>query len=53
MAKKMGGSFDWGKVTAREMKALSEKMFDAAKVPANIRQQYWTEFERMMKALSK
>ncbi len=32
-AKKMGGTFDWKKVSEPEMHKLSEQMFDATKVP--------------------
>lgn len=31
----------------------SERMFDAAQVPASVRQQYWVEFERMIRALQR
>ncbi len=53
MRQKMGGTFDWSKVSESEMRSLSEKMFDAAQVPANIRQEYWDWFVRMQGALSK
>ena len=53
MTRKMGGVFDWSKVSLAEMKALSEKMFDAAKVPLKIRKKYWAEFEKMFAALTK
>ncbi len=53
MRRKLGGVFDWNKVSETEMRALSEKMFDAAQVPASIRQQYWEEFEKMKDALRK
>ena len=53
MRKKMGGVFDWSKVSDKEIRALSEAMFDAAGVPANIRQQYWAEFAKMTRALKK
>ena len=49
--KEMGGTFDWGKVSEKDMKLLSEKMFDAAEVPADIRQQYWDWYSRMKSAL--
>lgn len=35
------------------MRALSEKMFDAAEVPLQMRADYWEWFERMKDALSK
>jgi hypothetical protein len=47
VTKKMGGTFDWTKVSEADMRELSEKMFDAAKVPASVREEYWAEFERM------
>ena len=53
MTRKMGGNFDWHKVTLEDMKAISEAMFDAAGVPQGIRNQYWTEFAKMLKALQK
>jgi hypothetical protein len=34
------------------MRDLSEKMFDAGKVPQSVRDMYWQEFERMLKALA-
>ncbi len=52
MRQKMGGKFDWGKVTEDEMRSLSEEMFDAANVPQGIRNQYWEWFDRMKEALS-
>jgi hypothetical protein len=41
------GFFDWSKISEEEVRALSEKMFEAAKVPLEIRTKYWEEFERM------
>ena len=52
-SKAMGGKFDWKKVSESDIRTLSEKMFDAASVPANIRQEYWDWFERMKNALEK
>jgi hypothetical protein len=51
MRQRMGGGFDWGRVSEPEMRSLSEKMLDAAEIPANIRQEYWASFERMKGAL--
>jgi hypothetical protein len=51
LRRKMGGTFDWGKVSEADMRALSEKIFDAANVPASIRQEYWDWFIRMKGAL--
>jgi RHS repeat-associated protein len=48
---KMGGAFDWNKVTEKQVRVLSERMFDAAKVPTILRAQYWAEFEKMKKAI--
>jgi hypothetical protein len=47
MTKKMGGAFDWAKVSEADMRSLSERMFDAADVPASVREEYWDKFERM------
>lgn len=49
----MGGTFDWGKVSEADMRALSENMFDAAEVPSQMRTDYWAWFERMKGELSK
>jgi hypothetical protein len=51
MKKRMGGTFDWGKVSETDMRALSEKMFDAAEVPLKMRTNYWDWFNRMKGAL--
>lgn len=51
MRQKMGGTFDWSKVSEAEARALSRKMFDAAQVPAAVRQQYWVQFNRMKAVL--
>jgi hypothetical protein len=53
MAQKMGGTFDWNKVSETDMRALSETMFDAAQVPSSVRKQYWAAFEKMKAALRK
>jgi hypothetical protein len=53
MAQKMDGAFDWRKVSEEEMRELAEEMFDAASVPASIRQEYWAEFDKMKSALQK
>ena len=47
LSQKMGGSFDWSKVSEADMRVLSEKMFDAAQVPFSVRKQYWAEYEKM------
>ena len=51
VTRRMGGRFDFSRVSEAEMRALSEKMFDAARVPAGVRHEYWTRFERMMMEL--
>jgi hypothetical protein len=51
MRKKMGGTFNWSKVTKDDMLGLSERMFEAAKVPAEIRRQYYAKFENFLKTL--
>jgi RHS repeat-associated protein len=38
----VGGVVDWTTVTPREIYTLSEKMFDAAKVPAATREQFYS-----------
>ena len=53
MRTKMGGTFDWAKVSESEIKNISGKMFDAAKVPASIRTDYWSWYSKMTTALSK
>jgi RHS repeat-associated protein len=44
--------FHWGNVSEADMRGLSEKMFDAGKVPQLVRDMYWQEFDRMLKALA-
>ena len=51
--RKLGGPFDWSKVGEVDMRALSERMFDAAEVPVSVREQYWAEFERMKAKLDR
>jgi hypothetical protein len=46
MRKKMGGSFDWGKVSETDIRNLSEELFDAAEVPKGVRQEFWKQFEQ-------
>ncbi len=53
MGRKSGGTFDWNKVSESDMHSLTEKMFEAAQVPANVRAEYWAEFERMKAVLRK
>jgi hypothetical protein len=49
----MGGKFDWSKVSEAQMRDVSESMFDAAGVPAQMRGDYWQWFERMKTALQR
>jgi hypothetical protein len=51
--KEFSGAFDWAKIDEDSIRDVSEKMFDAAKVPASVRERYWTEFERMKAALER
>jgi hypothetical protein len=51
MTQRLGGTFDWSRISEPDMRTLSEKMFDAAEVPSHVRQQYWKEFEEMKGAL--
>ncbi|MCD8532303.1 MAG: hypothetical protein LRY66_13385, partial [Saccharospirillaceae bacterium] len=53
MRKNMSGTFDWSKVSERQMRSLSENMFDAADIPLNTRQQYWKWYDQMKGALTK
>jgi len=46
MREKMGGTFDWGKVSESEIRNLSEKLFDGAEVPQEVRQEFWKQFEQ-------
>jgi len=52
MTEKMGGRFDWGKVPEVEIRKLSEEMFDAAKVPKSVRQEFWRQFNQYMATLA-
>ena len=53
MKEAMGGKFDWSKVSEGQMRGLSESMFDAAGVPAQMRGDYWQWFDRMKTALQR
>ncbi len=53
MTKKMGGTFDWAKVSEADMRILSQRQLDAANVPESVRAQFWADFEKMKKALGK
>jgi RHS repeat-associated protein len=53
VTERMGGVFDWGKVTEAEMLNLSEQMFDAAKVPEAARKEYWSQWNAYKKSIGK
>lgn len=42
--KRVGGKIDWTKITAKEIKDLAERMFDAAGVSQEVRQAYYRAF---------
>ncbi|MGG3722416.1 ribonuclease YeeF family protein [Bacillus subtilis] len=44
--KKVGGKVNWKEVSPREIQELTEKMFDAANVPKEARQQYYNAFNQ-------
>jgi RHS repeat-associated protein len=48
--KPVGGKVDWTKVSASEAKQLSERMFDAAQVPQQARNNYYKRFNRYIKS---
>ena len=50
---RMEGAFEWSRVSEKEIKSLSNKMFDAAKVPKVIRREYWSQYAKMKDKLSK
>jgi hypothetical protein len=52
MTERMGGKFDWGRVSEVEIRNLSERMFDGANVPNNVRRQFWEQFEKYRASLS-
>ncbi|HXG60005.1 MAG TPA: hypothetical protein VNO22_01410 [Planctomycetota bacterium] len=47
------GTFDWKRITEADIRALSQQMFQAAGVPAEIQAEYWRRVERMKAALQK
>lgn len=49
----MGGKFDWAKVDEPTMWKLSERLFDAAQVPRQVRLEYWTRYHAMTRKISK
>ncbi|MBN6074853.1 hypothetical protein HYE60_06275 [Aggregatibacter actinomycetemcomitans] len=44
----VGGKVDWKQVSPREMQALTEKMFDAAKVPQAARDKYYRALNQFL-----
>ena len=47
------GKIDWENVSPSEIQMLSERMFDAAKVPQNARAEYYREFNKYIYGLEK
>jgi hypothetical protein len=39
---------DWTRVSPNQIQALAEQMFDAAKVPSEVRQQYYRDFAQLL-----
>lgn len=48
----MGGTFDWSRITEAEMRELSERMFDAAGTPLDVRAVYWRRYDAMISQLN-
>ena len=48
---RMGGAFDWSRVSEADMRVLGDKMFQASNTPLQIQQRYWDWFDRMRSAL--
>jgi hypothetical protein len=53
MRQELGGTFDWARVPESNMQDLSERMFDAAKVPTATRHEYWDWYQSMKGALTR
>ena len=49
--KRVGGKINWDEISPREMQDLSEKMFDAANVPQEARNNYYREFNKYIYGL--
>jgi hypothetical protein len=47
--KRVGGVIDWSKIFKAEIKKLSERMFDDAKVPKAARKNYYAVFNKYLK----
>lgn len=48
-----GGKIDWSKVSEDDIRQLSERLFNAAEVPAEVRAEYYKQFEAFLKTLQK
>jgi hypothetical protein len=48
-----GGRIDWSAVSEIEIRQLSERMFDAAEVPLEIRAEYYRQLEEYLKTLER
>jgi hypothetical protein len=44
--KRVGGKVEWTSVSPREIQALADRMFDAAGVPLQARQEYYRAFSQ-------
>ena len=53
LRQRMGGSFDWAKVSEKEMRSLSDQMFRVSNTPQTIRENYWNWYGRMKATLEK
>jgi len=53
VAEKVGGRIDWKAIPLPEVKALSERMFDAAKVSPGARQRYYEIFRQYVASQTK
>ena len=49
--KKVGGKVEWTNISARDIKSLSERMFDAANVPMSARNDYYRKFNQYIYGL--
>lgn len=47
-----GGKIDWSKVSPTEIQELSERMFDAADVPASVRAEYYKQLKTFLETLN-
>ena len=51
MKNKMGGTFNWSKVSMGEMRNLSKQMMDAANISPDMQKQFWDAFDDHYKTL--